>query len=312
MPGRRHDGTGAPASSAPMAALAKGRVSRILAWAAALAAGWIGLIQLWAPTITQPQNQFVGNVTEAERFIYSDQPLSAIVAGSSMVESIDLLTNGRLQVLGMNGMSAREALIILLRSGRIPRQVAVELNGLTAPPNDAFVERVFNPIWMPLRQRVLALRTEYQPASVIMSLAKGTFGRGAARGDMAAKGGGAVADIRLAQLRDLYQQPPAMGPLRASLVSVRDSVAALERAGANVIYFEYPVPATLAETPFHAARRAASVEILGQKAASAVRFTDKAFATKDGIHLDQRGQEAVARELEVLLLGPSAAGVVQK
>jgi hypothetical protein len=292
-----------------MAALAKGRVSRILAWAAAMAAGWIGLIQLWSPVITLPQNQFVGNVTEAERFLYGDEPLSAIVVGSSMVESIDSLTNGRLQVLGMNGMSAREALVILLRSGRIPKRVAVELNGLTAPPNDAFTERVFNPFWMPLRRKVLALRTEYQPASVIMSLAKGAFGRGDSRGGGAAGGGGAVADIRLAQLRDLYQQPPDMARLRASLASVRDSVAALERAGANVIYFEYPVPPALAETPFHAARRAASAEILGEKATAAVRFTDEDFTTKDGIHLDHAGQEAVARKLQAVLLGPSVAGI---
>jgi hypothetical protein len=287
-----------------MARLSKGRVSRILAWAAGLAGGWIALIQVWAPPITLPQNQFVGNVTEAERFIYGTGPIPVIVAGSSMVDSFDTLTKGRLQVLGMNGMSAREALIVLLRSGRVPQQVAIELNGLTAPPNDAFVERVFNAFWQPIRRQVLALRTEYQPASVIMSLARGAFGRAASQnapGSVA----GSVADIRIAQLREIYQQPPDMPRLRASLMSVRDSVAALERRGARVTFFEYPVPHGLADTPFHQARRAASIEILGPRAQAAVRFEGDHFRTTDGIHLVHEDQQAVARGLEAALLGSS-------
>jgi hypothetical protein len=298
------DGLGAAGSAPPMAGLNKGRVSRILAWAAGLASCWMILIQLWAPTITLPQNQFVGNVTKAERFIYGEGPLPAVVAGSSMVDSLDTLTNGRLQVLGMNGMSAREALIVLLRSGRVPRQVAVELNGLVALPNDAFIERVFSPFWMPIRRHILALRTEYQPASVVMTLAKSLFGRRESLKAMVSSID-PVADIRIAQLRELYQQPPDMERLRSSLGSVRDSLAALERAGARVQFFEYPVPHGLADTPFHEARRAASAEVLGQKAAEAFRFVEDDFRTRDGIHLTPKGQEAVARGLEKLLLDAS-------
>jgi hypothetical protein len=240
--------------------------------------------------------------------VYGTGDIPAMVVGSSMVESIDVLTSGRLQVLGMNGMSAREALLILLRSGRSPQQVAVELNGLTAPPNDAFVDRVFNPVWMPIRRNVLALRTEYQPASVIMSLAKTYLGRGATRtGEPAATE--TVADIRIAQLRDLYKQPPDMARLRESLVVVRDAVAALERSGVRVTFFEYPVPHGLSKTTFHEARRAVSTEILGEKAATALRFHDDEFCTRDGIHLDHVGHEAVTRALETALLGSSADGV---
>ena len=298
------DGLVAADHAPTMAGLNKGRVSRILAWAAGLAAGWMLLIQLWAPTITLPQNQFVGNVTKAERFIYGNGPLPVVVVGSSMVDSLDTVTNGRLQVLGMNGMSAREALIVLLRSGRVPRRVAVELNGLVAAPNDAFIERVFNPFWMPIRRHILALRTEYQPASVVMTLARSRFGRGASRQAMVSSTE-AVADIRIAQLRELYQQPPDMERLRASLESVRDSLAALERAGVRVQFFEYPLPHGLSDTPFHEARRAASADVLGPKAAAAFRFVEEDFRTRDGIHLTPEGQEAVARGLEKMLLDAS-------
>jgi hypothetical protein len=310
MPDRPPDAARAATVSAPMAALAKGRVFRILGWSGVLASAWVVLIQVWAPAITQPQNQFVGNVTEAERFVYGMGDVPAMVVGSSMVESIDVLTSGRLQVLGMNGMSAREALLILLRSGRSPRQVAVELNGLTAPPNDAFVDRVFNPFWMPIRRNVLAMRTEYQPASVIMSLAKTYLGRGATRGGAPAATE-TVADVRIAQLRELYKQPPDIARLRESLVVVRDAVEALERAGVHVTYFEYPVPHGLSKTAFHDARRAATAEILGEKASAAIRFQDDDFRTRDGIHLDHEGHEAVARALETSLLGSSAADVVE-
>lgn len=298
-------GSSTAVSAMPMAQLGKGRVSRILVWAAGLGVGWIALIQGWAPSISQPQNQFVGNVAEAEQFIYGSGPIPAIVAGSSMVDSFDALTNGRLQVLSMNGMSAREALIILLRSGRVPQQVAVELNALTALPNDAFVDRVFNPFWLPIRRSVLALRTEYQPASVIMSLAKDAFGRGAHRRstDVAPD---TVAELRIAQLTKFYQQPPDMVRLRASLMSVRDSVDELERRGARVTFFEYPVPHGLANTPFHLARRAANVEILGPRAQAAIRFEDDNFQTRDGIHLVPKDHQTVAKALEAMLL--DAAG----
>ncbi|MCE9630039.1 MAG: hypothetical protein K8S94_04870, partial [Planctomycetia bacterium] len=251
------------------------------------------------------------NVAEAERFVYGSGPLPALVVGSSMVESVDLLTHGKLQVLGMNGMSAREALEILVRSGRRPRRVAVELNGLIAPPNDAFLKRLFNPVMLPLRRRVLALRTEYQPASVIMSLAKGFFGRGASRG-AATPHLGSVADIRIDQLRELYRNPPDMKHLRGNLVSVRDSVAVLEDRGVDVIYFEYPVPHGLSKTRFHEARRAASVEILGAKAAETVYFDEDAFRTRDGIHLDAEGQQAVADRLTQMLLGTGGEATAER
>lgn len=296
-------------TAAPRSGLAKGRVPRVLAWAAVLSVGWIVLIQAWAPSITQPQNQFAGNVAEAEQFIYGSGPLPALVVGSSMVESVDTLTGGKLRVLGMNGMSAREGLQVLLRSGRLPEKIAIELNGLTAPPNDAFLERLFNPLMMPLRRRILALRTEYQPASVIMSLAKGVFGRGESR-KTAKIHVGSVTDIRIAQLRELYQRPPDMDRLKANLVSVRDSVAGLEARGVSVIYFEYPVPHGLAKTPFHQARRAANVEILGDKAAEPIRFDEEAFLTTDGIHLVPEGQQAVANGLETALLGTAGDRVV--
>jgi hypothetical protein len=284
------------------AALAKGRVSRILLWAVLLGLGWITLIQVWAPQITQAQNQFVGNLAEAEQFIYGCGPLPVLVVGSSMVEAVDTLTGGKLQVLGMNGMSAREGLQVVLRSGRRPDKIAVELNGITALPNDAFIARLFNPLMMPVRERVLALRAEYQPASVIMSLARGTFGRGKTQriGDARPE---SIADIRITQLSELYQQPPDMDCLRANLISVRDSVAALEARGISVIYFEYPVPLELSATPFHEARCAANVEILGEKAADALCFHEETFQTGDGIHLDAKGQQAFATLLEEKLLG---------
>ncbi|MFM8494014.1 MAG: hypothetical protein ACKOEM_00615, partial [Planctomycetia bacterium] len=204
--------------------------------------------------------------------------------------------------------SAREGLQVVLRSARQPQQVAIELNGLTAAPNDAFLDRVFSPWMFSLRRHVLALRTEYQPASVIMSLAKSGFGRSRShRG--ASTQIGSVADLRVAQLRDHYQRPPDMDQLTANLVSVREAVAALENRGVKVIYFEYPVPHGLSKTPFHEARRAASAEILGEKAAAAVRFDGDSFQTTDGIHLTPEGQQVVANALAAVLLGTAGETV---
>jgi hypothetical protein len=289
-----------------MATLSKGRMSRILAWAALLTAAWVGLIQIWAPVITQTQNQLAGNLAEAERYIYGSGRVPALVVGSSMVEWLDLLTNGRVQVLGMNGMSARESLQIVLRSGRLPERIAVELNGLTAPANDGFLDRLFSPWLAPVRKHVLALRTENQPASVVMSLAKNAFGRTASRNGPSPAPPG-LAEVRAQQLHQQYRQPPDMEQLRANLRAVRDAVAELERRGVRVTYFEFPVPHGLAETPFHRARRAANASILGEPALTAVILDDDAFETTDGIHLVPEDQRLVADRLVELLAVPSAA-----
>lgn len=283
-----------------MATLSKGRVSRIVGWAVLLTAMWVGVIQVWAPAISQTQNQFAGNVAEAERYIYASSPVPTLVVGSSMVEWLDLLTDGQVQVLGMNGMSARESLEIVLRSGRLPERIAVELNGLTAPANEGFLDRLFNPWLSPVRERVLALRTEYQPASVIMSLAKQSFGRKSGQtGPSPAPPG--LAELRTKQLHDQYCKPPDMDRLRVNLRAVRDAVVELERRGVRVTYFEFPVPHGLAKTTFHRARRAANAEILGPAAATAVFLDDDAFTTTDGIHLVPQDQQRVAvRLLEML------------
>jgi hypothetical protein len=286
--------------------LSKGRVSRILAWAALLTVAWVGLIQIWAPVITQTQNQLAGNISEAERYIYRSGPVRALVVGSSMVESLDLLTDGRVQVLGMNGMSARESLEIVLRSERLPERIVVELNGLTAPANNDFVDRLFNPWLFPVRRDVLALRSEYQPASVIMSLAKNAFGRESGHtGPSTAPR--RLAEVRAKQLNDQYRQPPDMKQLRANLCAVRDAVTELKQRGVSVTYFEFPVPHGLANTPFHKARRSANAELLGAAAATAVFLDDDAFETTDGIHLVPQDQQRVAfRLLEVLDALPAA------
>jgi lysophospholipase L1-like esterase len=65
------------------------------------------------------------------------------------------------------------------------------------------------------------------------------------------------------------------------------------------------VPHGLSDTPFHEARRAASADVLGPKAAAAFRFVEEDFRTRDGIHLTPEGQEAVARGLEKMLLDAS-------
>jgi hypothetical protein len=291
-----------------MATLAKGRVSRIVGWAVVLTATWVGLIQVWAPAISQTQNQFAGNVAEAERYIYGSGPVRTLVVGSSMVEWLDLLTDGEIQVLGMNGMSAREALEIVLRSGRLPDRLAVELNGLTAPPNEGFVGRLVNPWLSAIRRHVLAFRTEYQPASVIMSLAKQGFGRNSGRTGPAPAPPG-LAELRAKQLHDQYRQPPDMDRLRANLRFVRDAVAELERRGVCVTYFEFPVPHGLATTPFHLTRRAANAEILGAAAAKAVVFDDEGFATTDGIHLIPEDQQRVAFRLLEMLEASSPGAV---
>jgi hypothetical protein len=200
----------------------------------------------------------------------------------------------------MNGMSAREALEIVLRSGRLPERIAVELNGLTAPANEGFLDRLFNPWLSPVRERVLALRTEYQPASVIMSLAKRAFGRNSGRTGPA-PAPPRLAELRAKQLHDQYRKPPDMDQLRANLRAVRDTVAELERRGVRVTYFEFPVPHGLAKTIFHQARRTANAEILGPAAATAVFLDDDAFTTTDGIHLVPQDQQRVAgRLLEML------------
>jgi hypothetical protein len=302
MPDKTVKATKSRASGGSTAPLAKGRCTRIIAWAIVLTAGWVAVIQVVQPEITQAQNQFAQNVIDAERFVYEVDSLGALVVGSSMADDFDTYTDGRVRVLGMNGMSAREGLQVLRESGRVPSRVAIELNCLTAPANDAFLERVFNQAWMPLRRHILALRMEYQPASVVTSLAKAAFGK--KKSDQTTSTAeGVVPEWRLEELRRKYANPPSLPELEDNLRSVRETVKTLERNGVKVVYYEYPVPHGLANTPFHTVRREVTAAILGPEAANPLTFDEATLSTRDGIHLTASGQRAVAIALERRLNG---------
>jgi hypothetical protein len=277
------------------------RAGHVALWAMGFVLLWATIIQIVEPPIEQTQNQYTGNLQEAEAFVYGESSDSPMVVGSSMAEFMDTLSGGRVAELSMNGMSAREALEVIVRSGRVPSRIAVEVNGLTAPHNQGFVDHLFAPVFHRLRRSILALRAEYQPASVVMSYVKRAFGQRRTESEWGVPSSEFV-ELRVKQLNDQYQAGPEMKVLESNLRAVRELVDSLEQRGARVLLYDLPVPHGLGDTPFHRIRREATERILSTGRSEAVyHFPDADYETKDGIHLTRQGQQAIANRLADML-----------
>ena len=266
-------------------------------WAAAAGILWAGVLQVWAPAITQLQNVRAGNVCRAESYLYDKPHWPMVIVGSSMVTDFDRLSqDGQCLSLFMAGHSAIPSLELVASSVFRPRIVAVELNSLPVPPDDTVVQEVRDSAFRFLKQQILAFRRSYQPASVIMTVCRMWFGQNANE-----RGLNPPSDIftklRIKELRSQYETPPDTSELVANVARAVALAERLRGDGVKVVFFELPVPHGLADTPYHRSRRGITFAAVKDAGFEIVRFDDTGITTTDGVHLPYSQSRLVARDL---------------
>jgi hypothetical protein len=140
-------------------------------WFIVLFVGYGTLIQLFPPQVmVDCQEQRIKNRIRAENFLYAPGAFDCVLTGSSMTARLpDEALDERIYKLAFGGGTPIEGLEIVLRSNQLPKLVVVEVNALVTDPLDFIPEHLFNPVFERLRSYLSFMRTEYRPASVVVS-----------------------------------------------------------------------------------------------------------------------------------------------
>ncbi|MCC6484980.1 MAG: hypothetical protein IT209_09060 [Armatimonadetes bacterium] len=187
------------------------------------------------------------NTVKAERFLFHNASESRIlVVGSSLANNIRAEWIGPdVTNLAMSGGSSQTGLLIALRASTRPETVLVEVNETLARSTDEDLVRALFGGWGTLRRRVPALREEYNPVSVLVSLVKHRIRReqppSPSERDVAL-----ISPVRRTVIQQVLKQQ-ALGLSEADRKSIlsgakrlRAEIATFQSRGVRVVLFDIP------------------------------------------------------------------------
>lgn len=251
------------------------------------------------------------NRIKAERYIYSASRPRTVIVGSSLTFNLpDAALGPDIFNLALAAVGPLTGLTVIERSVPAPDTVAVEVNFIYGGADAAFVADLFAPVLHPARGALLALRHEYQPVNVALSIARRAAGRSEDQ-RLAADSRQDVVDAMLAvHLREFSRSPQAAG-LTSALDSLERLVEALKRKGVRVVFFEMPIHPELYRAPL---KRAARDALLSRYPPGRHQWLDLqqcgAVETTDALHLTYRDALRVARVLRDALSGGATCAEV--
>lgn len=109
------------------------------------------------------------NLILGERLMYDRQGWPRILVGSSMSLTLEQSELGdELYNLSFAGIGALTGLEVIRRLGLYPKEVVVEIN-LIQPLEPQLLDQLFDPVLLPLRRVVPALRSEYRTVNFILN-----------------------------------------------------------------------------------------------------------------------------------------------
>lgn len=257
-------------------------------------------------------NQWQSNFVRAQQYVIGPKLPEAVLVGSSLSgrltpEWLGPEVSARTLNLCQAGGSAQTGLEIMLRSGRTPKVVLAEINGtLIRGADEDLMSRLFHPVTSRPAAYVAAFKSEYQPASVLISsyriqtlLSKThlldwsslrQFLGGMTRKWSSPPAGPEQALLEVAGTAG----PPKDGLtpedeklLREQIEVFQRHAATLERAGARIYCYDVPGDAAFANTAREKRIQAVIDQMLPrQKVHWLPEPPPRDWKTSDGVHLD--------------------------
>lgn len=245
---------------------------------------------IWAGAIAPSRgiNQWQENIIQAEGYLYSGQPASLVLAGSSLAANLDVDAIAPEAVnLGMAGGCSQTGLDVILRRQPVPKRVLIEVNDTIERQLDQdFVTRLTQPILRPLRQVFSSLRGEYTPLSVLVSLLKGQDSPDIKSPETIQADPLRQQEIdRLATENQPLPDAEFQILLAQEIAVLKSQIQALEAAQVEVLLFNPPVEPALQNTP---RQKAIQAELRSQFPESQYNWLPDApgdWLTSDGLHL---------------------------
>ncbi len=261
-------------------------VGLVLASALAFLALYSACIYFFPPPSLEGQDQEEENEIRVQDFLYREGGVGAVILGSSLSARIPVAGSG-LSNLALAGGSALTGAEILLRSGKFPKVVFVEVSTVILRDTDtSFLNAVFHPVNYRLREWIPATREVEQPVSRLNQFLKQHFGRGVESDSVV------PAELREFQIEDhmrefgeLPADPAALPGNMAALGGLLDRIRA---HGSHVFFFEAPVEPRLRHLPLMEAAAAAFHQRFPEGPYEWLSLPDRPpFETVDGIHLNK-------------------------
>jgi len=250
------------------------------------------------------ESQWSGNIIAAEEIIYKSNTPHTVVVGSSLAARLNSeMFSGDVFMLSFSGKSVFDGLSILEKSKLAPRVLLVEINVLTRPRDDSFIDPLFQQPFYTLKRYLPALRERNRPLTdlkrAILETRRLLFKRNKKENTDSPK----KSSVRLGKEVDSsYKTPMFDRMLEMQVISQKSipdkhttedimkelklRVDVLMSRGSKVVLFEMPTHPSLCNSP----------QTIHMRAAINDTFTNNQylilpppncsdFSTTDGIHL---------------------------
>lgn len=267
------------------------------------------------------------NLIKAEQYLFSNEKIEYILAGSSLSNYINLSHLPGVYNLAFSGQSIFDALdIILLKDGNDLKIVFVEMNVVTRPGDPKFIKEVAFPLKIWLKKNFEALREDKQPLGILANYFSGKLLPGPLkiknkliafikkhRTQQLGRNDLKIIDAVLAdrnfeeierfnkllvvQLKD-YNKTPTDKDLKALFDSLLNKVRLLENRGVKVIFYEMPVHQELCNKPKPILIRSWFYSYFSRKDYKYIEIPQcNLYKTYDGIHLKPEDSEIYSKFL---------------
>ncbi|GAB2973197.1 hypothetical protein GCM10027049_04000 [Mucilaginibacter puniceus] len=252
-----------------------------------------------AATYTQPdvkyaESDFVRNVINADKYIYSNMDYKAVILGSSLAYRMPTDSLPGFYNLALSGMSVYDGGAVLLSRKTLPKTVFIEINVIQRPKSESFSQEFESPVYAFFKRIFPALRTENQPVILIkkaIDQIKASLRPKPTpkpRNKMAAKNiylpDRLFKPLLAIQIKDYSKRDTTLANI--ALVSLKQLVQKIEERGTQVILFEMPVNPVIQQSP-----KATLIRELVTKNFPHHPFIpipSFTFKTRDGLHLAQK------------------------
>ena len=248
------------------------------------------------PAHVKIQSQWQKNTFVVEKYFRlvrageTSQP-KIVLVGSSLAERLDFSRDEPcIYNMALTGESMRTGLNAIVKSGKIPKQVFIEINIPDRKNNTVLVEKASG--MLPSVSRLF--HTENIPMNFLFSsMASGK--KGSSSSEVSSK----VLEIALESKRQTYSKAVQPGAIKIALSEVNELVRTLESRGTQVVFFEMPIHPTLEHSVMAQQVRSAFQQTFLQR--KIVGYDDlakgKALQTVDGLHL---GSDEAAQVSSIL------------
>lgn len=253
------------------------------------------------PPLNRPESQWIANVVAVEKWQYQKKIPKTVVIGSSMAHRLrpKLLEKEGIANLSLAGKSIFDGLEVLIRTGKIPKLVLVEINMLTRPADEDFTKALFSPVSNEIKAIVPALRDSYRPITHLQRailLSHRLLFRNASNrrsGIRVDNHSGNTEELKHSLFESLLQQQvrafsslSTEGEIEKIVMTLKSRIEQIKKMGGKVVLFEMPMHPKICRSLNMKYIRSAIAKYLPiDRYKQLTRPDCKHYHTADGLHL---------------------------